>query len=996
MTAPSLKRTPPRISGAEIVRLTRQQQLRLGCAVEVHVFLECPYAFVPRKLLLEEANETLAAKIKAFDVDDLLLGYSKEKIETEDYGDFLVCLTEESTRALVFHNRRVTKNLLDRVRDEIIKQPRPWLDQGSGDFLNDAFLRSNRPLHEIDVALPVSELRRRRKLTDRPPDHPNLRDGYIELVPVHESFEHVELTRIEKTCQTNLEGRDVVAQTYPGNPKNQWTQYELEIPEDFVEIWTVVEKEEQENPKDEQQSERSSSSSNREEEKKPTKEEIQLLQKRRSAEWCELNDFLKKNSCSMIDVVAFNASTNLHTNDVANLDGAALHRDSIFVESPGDYEEKVSLIDLKSVGDRYLISASWHCEMENVIVCAYLDPEAMGQSLLALWSLDSPLRPRALLKCEERLAVVSFCPLKGFANVIVGGCADGKIVVWEINERMLTGEDVRNRTPPLIEATIAASGEKSQTRSVTMLQWLPPWCRLETDGNFQRNTGNSRKAYFVTSSFDGSVFFWSLPPALSNPAELRSPLHLTISPIYQLIVEDQNAKTATRIPITCFSLPLAKNEESSNLSIRDQADLERLRRIFLGTSLGEVLCCSWESQTFAVDLTDRESCKVIGRCCWHDGIVRSMTKSPHLDDVFLTVGGRVFALWKEDLAEAPIFQRRSSDCGYGEGCWTGRSGLFAIARLDGCFEVWDLKRSSEKPVLLQTVSGKVSIILSSFNSNPKNYIDLINVNAIKLSASIYPNPTGIAKNLLAVLDGPSTLRIFVEPIEKVADEDLERVEWFEEFAWRETKRKLDFSRWQDDYLRQHPTALRRKAEREQAEATRKHREAREKFLKEQEILARQEAERKLARRRVSKSAIWRQNEEKRAESILLQKKNFVPSELDEKRRPLVELEEQRRTRSRKIREQLSRADKILEKKLVREVPEARQLVEPVTTETSENSVEKKDEEKRQMTSEDHEAEYRRMKEEMETKMRTGAYTPSFDWAKAMLAGEKRMKQLNNR
>lgn len=249
-----------------------------------------------------------------------------------------------------------------------------------------------------------------------------------------------------------------------------------------------------------------------------------------------------------------------------------------------------------------------------------------------------------------------------------------------------------------------------------MLQWLPFWCRLETDGNFQRNSGNSRKAYFATSSIDGSIFFWSLPSTLSNPAELRSPLHLTISPIYQLIVEDQNAKPPIRIPITCFSLPLAKNEESSSLSIRDQTDLERLRRIFLGTSKGEVLCCSWESQTFAVDVTDREICKVIGRCCVHDGIVRSMAKSPHLDDVFLTVGGRVFALWKEDLAEAPIFQKRSVDCSYGEGCWTGRSGIFAIARLDGCFEVWDLKRSSEKPILLQTVSGKVFIFVYIFRA----------------------------------------------------------------------------------------------------------------------------------------------------------------------------------------------------------------------------------------------------------------------------------------
>lgn len=218
------------------------------------------------------------------------------------------------------------------------------------------------------------------------------------------------------------------------------------------------------------------------------------------------------------------------------------------------------------------------------------------------------------------------------------------------------------------------------------------------------------RSCFATSSIDGTIFFWSLPKSLSTPSRISSSLNLTISPIYQLILEKTGDKITTRIPIASFLLPLAKNEESSSLSIRDQADLERLRKLFIGTCHGEILYCSWDSQTFAVDAIDRESLKIIHRCEIHDGMVRCMIKCPHLDDVFLSVGGSIFAVWKEDFPRGPIFHRRSRNTRYGEGCWSGRSAMFVLARLDGGFEIWDLRRKADEPLLVQKISGKVCYI----------------------------------------------------------------------------------------------------------------------------------------------------------------------------------------------------------------------------------------------------------------------------------------------
>ena len=82
-------------------------------------------------------------------------------------------------------------------------------------------------------------------MSNRSPDA--TRDGYVELAPLYEEFDNVELLTITQNCQTNLECKNEEAQTYPGHPKHQWTQYEFEATEEFVEVWKVEEeKEEQE------------------------------------------------------------------------------------------------------------------------------------------------------------------------------------------------------------------------------------------------------------------------------------------------------------------------------------------------------------------------------------------------------------------------------------------------------------------------------------------------------------------------------------------------------------------------------------------------------------------------------------------------------------------------------------------------------------------------------------------------------------------------------
>lgn len=165
-----------------------------------------------------------------------------------------------------------------------------------------------------------------------------------------------------------------------------------------------------------------------------------MLEEKKKAEWDKLNNFLKNKVDEMIDVVMFNSFTNFYTNDVISLDDGK--KVLIFVDPWKDYEELVNLIDLDTVGDRYIMSASWHCESDDVMVSTYLSQDLQSASLVVLWFLSSPLRPKIILDCEDRVTSISFCPLKNYTNIIVAGCLSGKIVIWEINEDMLDQEDI--------------------------------------------------------------------------------------------------------------------------------------------------------------------------------------------------------------------------------------------------------------------------------------------------------------------------------------------------------------------------------------------------------------------------------------------------------------------------------------------------------------------------------------------------------------------------
>ena len=157
--------------------------------------------------------------------------------------------------------------------------------------------------------------------------------------------------------------------------------------------------------------------------------------------------------------------------------------------------------------------------------------------------------------------------------------------------------------------------------------------------------------------------------------------------------------------MTKFCFPLPDQHDIS--TPKDCIKVDKYQKFFIGNNFGEIFCFTWDGQDLLEENYGKEICKNLAKCLIHDDEVIVMIKCHYLEDVFLTVGGDIFALWKEDLVDGPIFCKKSSNRFYSGGCWSSRFGIFLLTTVDAYLEVWDLKRNDNEPVLLKVVSGQV-------------------------------------------------------------------------------------------------------------------------------------------------------------------------------------------------------------------------------------------------------------------------------------------------
>lgn len=195
--------------------------------------------------------------------------------------------------------------------------------------------------------------------------------------------------------------------------------------------------------------------------------------------------------------------------------------------------------------------------------------------------------------------------------------------------------------------------EFSHSEPVTDLMWLSS--KLGTD--------------FITSSTDGSVFWW----------DIREPG----KPIDQLKCIES---TEDEVGIGCTKI---------------EYNPEYGPKYLLGTEKGSILLANKKPKK-SVDINLQQSYGLdTGR---HLGPVYALQRNPLNPRYFLSVGDWSVKIWDEDL-KTPIVRTRYHASYLTDGCWSpSRSGVYFVTRKDGWLDIWDYYYRQNEIALSHKVS----------------------------------------------------------------------------------------------------------------------------------------------------------------------------------------------------------------------------------------------------------------------------------------------------
>lgn len=868
------------IENVERVRFNPEMQRELGCLVGEHVFLEYPWAYVDRDVIVKFArsSDSLAPFREIIDIyegDTFLVGYSSTRLNSDD---FVICLTEQAKRLIRERNKAITGIISRKVIDRVIKTARPWNSLGSDTEVDDNFVRNRREFFEIEILFPGRMLNTSRTLSDRGAS--DCRDSYIQLVNEDEKFEIIERKCISKASQTCLQPRETFVQTCPTFPKNAWTQY---THEDILKETPVVEETKQLNEESERNNDGRSQAKDIDQRNNEDLEDEKLEQK------TPLELFLETRSQEMIDVIKYNAAVNLYVDDIENL---SKHERKISTIEVATLSEQVSFIYLSITGNRAISDISLHSKFKEHLAISYINisnrtlkteclSEGEFRTRVLVWKLNDPLRPHLALEDHREIYSVSFCPYNG--DYVIGGCSTGQVIIWNINDYLNDISDneavkfkaVQNNLPS-IRPTVVSHKHHSHRLPIRKIRWIPAKYGIEPNGNTTRSSITSNMV-FLTVSEDGVAIAWNVcfRTVNHNGEDFDEPLR----PIFRLKIPTFASESSQSFTPLCFSLDEPSGNQSDENSIENHSKSKDFRKyLWIGCAEG-LIKCKWGTRAHEGNLTDTVDCNILNCSYVHNGPVTEIVRSSHVRDVLLSIGGQVFAIWNDDHMDSPLFWRRTC-AWYTSCCWANEPGVFYLGSEDGNIEMWNINNESNEPIFTRVVSSRSITCLI-----------------------LLPLFHGEGVKMIGVGDRGGLFRAFKEPeIRNVT------MDWFEEYAWRETRRKKLFASWQNDFLANDPLVAARRSARRDEEREKKAREAREKARREQETRSRLEAEKRARSAPVPKDVAWRSREFDRMKQVLLNRKGIVPSELEAKRAVFVTMKAERDAKLEKARNRIARRD----------------------------------------------------------------------------------------
>ncbi|NXQ30776.1 WDR63 protein, partial [Alaudala cheleensis] len=307
--------------------------------------------------------------------------------------------------------------------------------------------------------------------------------------------------------------------------------------------------------------------------------------------------------------------------------------------------------------------------------------------------------------------------------------------------------------PPLVRHCAASSLPYSHTKAATDVHWLP--CNPEDN---QKGGTSENCLQLVTCSPDCSILFWDIPSIehrekfLSEKIKEEKRSHmppdvpdtdedidLSWKPLIKINLRERETNTEygpTRMSLrelnyrykppgraksmSALRTPI-KESPYTEISASSSKNLKVLENIstdfFVGNEDGEVVYSNWKMKT---DTSGKP--KHSQKYALHTEIINTLQKSPFFEDIFLSIGGQKFAIWKEGVTNGPILQSSCSVGRYTAGQWSlTRPGVFFIGRDNGNIDIWDLLKKTHEPSYFQSISKSVITFISSSSASAEQH-----------------------------------------------------------------------------------------------------------------------------------------------------------------------------------------------------------------------------------------------------------------------------------
>ncbi|NXX29003.1 WDR63 protein, partial [Nicator chloris] len=410
----------------------------------------------------------------------------------------------------------------------------------------------------------------------------------------------------------------------------------------------------------------------------------------------------------------------------------------------------------------------------------------LHQSVILLWSFFDPICLQLVLKAPEDIYCFQFSPSDPniiAGGCVDGQVVLWDISKYE--EKLQSAKPVADETidlaedepraaapsllqvkqsstePPLVRYCAASTLPYSHTEPATDVHWLP----CKTEDNQKGGTSENRDENYlqlVTCSLDCSILFWDIPSiehrekflAEKIKEEKRSHMppdvpdtededeDLSWKPLIKINLRERDNNTEygpTRISFRELQYrykPPGKAKSRSayqnlgaptkerpytEMSASSSKNLQVLENIstdfFVGNEDGEVVYSDWKMK-IDTNSAKRHSQKY----ALHTETINTLEKSPFFKDIFLSIGGQKFAIWKEGITNGPILQSSCSAGRFTAGQWSlTRPGVFFIGRDNGNIDIWDLLKKTHKPSYFQNISESIITFISPSSASAEQH-----------------------------------------------------------------------------------------------------------------------------------------------------------------------------------------------------------------------------------------------------------------------------------